>query len=767
MVMKIQTRLRFLGVFAIALHFFVVAMPVNGEAPVAEEEGLGQTKTYRLQDFETDRLWSLDSANNYGIVGFSTAHVTSGKKCMKVRFVSNGRNNTMFRREVDYDLSGAEKLVVDVFNHATEPGVSFGLAFKTRSGGFFETDTWHLAPGWNKALEFYIGRYGMKFGTDSAKWQVERTGVERIMFMVYPGENKDGFLSIDNLRCDSPSVDKSAPPVLVSSGRIPDTVKQFEQVEIAFEFEAESLMREAANDEEFIPRLLPVDLQMRLADPYGSERHIKGFLLAETDAEKGKPATVSYGIRFTPTMPGNWRARVDLKAGKIWVSLLEKRFKCPEDLTARGMIGVDRDDPMFFSFAKGEFFYPIGQNICWAADYEPYFKEIKEYGGNIARVWVCPWNNPVLKKHDSYSIDLESATAWDKVFDLANKYGVYIQLVLAHHGALAGEWDRTSFNAENGGPCVLPQDFWVSWEARKAYRNYLSYVIARWAHHPNLFAWELMNETDLTPRYGDYDIIAWHEEMGKFIKSNDPYNHPVTTSLCNRKGFTALPAVSVIDFTNCHFYDPNVTGRLNQEYLSYKQYNKPYFVGETGRGWQADSDQVDKKGVHLHHALWLAWMTPAAGNALPWWWDTYIEPNNLQYHFAALTAFDKGEDRRGKNYRGWIDSLTQDNKIRAQVQGLVNRNSVFAFIYNLDWVKDPNVMRGKTMLEDGHLIKLEGMLDGKYEMKIFNTYTGKVAGIQHLMCDDGILKIPLPEAPRDFALKVKHAEASDITVSAE
>ena len=76
-------------------------------------------------------------------------------------------------------------------------------------------------------------------------------------------------------------------------------------------------------------------------------------------------------------------------------------------------------------------------------------------------------------------------------------------------------------------------------------------------------------------------------------------------------------------------------------------------------------------------------------------------------------------------------------------------------------------MRGKTMLEDGHLIKLEGMLDGKYEMKIFNTYTGKVAGIQHLMCDDGILKIPLPEAPRDFALKVKHAEASDITVSAE
>jgi len=765
--MKTAVQSRRLGIRVVFLVCLIPALFTCGQGSAEKEDTSTPARMYMLQDFESDWLWSLDSANNYGTVAFSSTHATSGKKSMKVRFVANGRHNTMFRREVDYDLSSVERLVIDVFNHATAPGVKLGLAFKTRDGGFFETVTRSLRPGWNRSFEFRIGKDGMKPATEAAKWQVGRADVERIMFLVYPGENRDGFLSIDNLRCDAPSVDRQVTPVLVSSGNIPDTTRQWRPVELEFEFESESLLMGNEAADELAAPLMPVDIQMRLALPDHGQHLVKGFLMEKKAAEKKKPATVTYGVRFTPTMPGDWYAKVDLKAGKVWKTLQEKSFACTPEPKAPGMIGIDREDPMFFSFANGEFFYPIGQNICWAADYEPYFKAIKQYRGNIARIWICPWNNPLLKKHDFRSIDLESADEWDKVFDLARKSGVYVQLVLSHHGALADEWDRSPFNSENGGPCVLPQDFWVDKDAKQAFKDYLAYVIARWANRPNLFAWELMNEANLTPRYGDHDLISWHREMSKFIRTQDPYDHPVTTSLNKRDSLGELFEGNLVDFTNSHFYAPNVTGRLNQEYVFYKRYNKPYFVGEMGRGWRAESDQVDRNGVHLHHSLWLAWMTPASGNALPWWWDTHIEPNNLQYHFAALTAFGRGQDRRGQNYRGWMKTISQENRSNVQIQGLVNRTSVFAFVYSLDLIKDPNATHRETMLENGHKITLEGMLDGKYKMEIVNTYTGKVVGAQHLSCEDGVLIIPLPEAPGDFALKVRYNGAPGLTVSVE
>jgi hypothetical protein len=50
------------------------------------------------------------------------------------------------------------------------------------------------------------------------------------------------------------------------------------------------------------------------------------------------------------------------------------------------------------------------------------------------------------------------------------------------------------------------------------------------------------------------------------------------------------------------------------------------------------------------------------GACLPWWWDTHIESRNLYGHFAALGAFLKGEDRRGRQMQG--PSQPQQRRVR-------------------------------------------------------------------------------------------------------
>jgi hypothetical protein len=39
------------------------------------------------------------------------------------------------------------------------------------------------------------------------------------------------------------------------------------------------------------------------------------------------------------------------------------------------------------------------------------------------------------------------------------------------------------------------------------------------------------------------------------------------------------------------------------------------------------------------------------GGAMPWWWDSYVDPKNLYYHWRALADFWKGEDLRDGDFQ--------------------------------------------------------------------------------------------------------------------
>jgi len=732
---------------------------LSGCTTTTVPEPPAELRRYLLDDFERDGLWTLDSADNYGLVKYSGEDATRGKSLMRLAFFDNGRGKTMFRREVRYDLGSAGRLWLDVLNPNAGAGVECALAFRTDNGGYYETAAESMSPGWNRDVEFTLDALGMKAGTDLDAWQAHRHKVTRAMILVFPGENEKGSVSVDNLRADVPGVNREVRPHMVRADAPPKLVRRYEPIEISLEFTRESVVDEGAPEP---GTLMPVRLEARLTAPDGEKKVVTGFL-KENDEESG--GNVTYAVRFLADVSGQWGLDFGYVAGRQWRSVSGRGFFCGRSLWGSGKPRIDPDDPRFFSLSSGSFLYPLGQNVCWAADYEPYLKAIYDYDGNFVRVWICSWNNPLLEQDNYRRINLASAKEIDRIFDLARKYHVYVQLVLAQHGSLISDWQRNPFNAENGGPCGLRQDFWVNWKARAAFKRYLRYVVARWSHHPNLFALELVNEADYAERYRNEDIIKWHREMSDYLKRVDPNGNLVTTSVVSHKDLAEVWELPAVDFTTSHLYGKDPAAALERARVFHKGYHKPYFVGEMGLSWRAAGDQIDQKGVHLHHALWLAWMTPTSGNVLPWWWDTHIEPNKLHRHFEALAAYSRGEDRRGRHLRPWSVAVKSGTPTR--IQGLADRVSAYGFVYDPERIEQPDVTPGRGVLPQKHDFEIRGLLDGEYAFQVWDTAKGRVAVQRTATCSDSVLRLVLPASEEDFAFKAKRIGESAIRVSVE
>lgn len=730
-------------------------------APPASAAGAGTAAQYMLDDFEGHRHWTIDSAGNYGTSEYSSRHATQGKQALDVTVFNHGRPNTILRRETQYDFSGVGSMWLDIVNHDSRADLRCSLAFRSRKGSWFETVSRPVGPTGQRDLSFRLDDVGMGPGTDMKLWQAERDDIRRVMVLISLTARERASLTIDNLRTDSPGTGRIAPPEIVSITPLPAELRAWVAAEIEIVITRASLVANAAADD--APTYLShVPLQARAIDPKGNLRVFRSFLKRKDDALDGN---LTFALRFTPDTPGQWKFDIGLAAERRWDVLRELSFICHK-ASGGGFIRVDTKDPRYFSFDSGEPFFPIGQNVCWASDYEPFFKAMQTYGGTIARVWICPWNNPLADVETPGEINLKSAAAIDRMFRIARRYGIYVQLVVAYHGWLGSDWTRNPFSRANGGAAATPQDFWADAGTRHQFMGYLNYVVDRWASEPNLFAWELFNEAELTPRYRDSDIVGWHRQVSEYLKAVDPYNHLITTSVATDGNLVDLWRLPAIDFTTTHVYSPNVTKAITGAGVEQQQVHKPFFITEIGRSTTAEGDQGDPEGRHLHHALWLSWMTPAAGVALPWWWDTYIEPFELYGHFTPIAKFSGGEDRRGRALRQWTDTIDAEGRT-LQVQGLVGRDAVYAFVYDLEPVERPDRKPRNPLMGPGHKLTVEGLIDGVYDAELWNTYSGAISSQSMIRCAGGTLVIPLPANKTDFAIKARLVGDASIRVSVE
>ena len=53
-------------------------------------------------------------------------------------------------------------------------------------------------------------------------------------------------------------------------------------------------------------------------------------------------------------------------------------FTCHRKADRRGFIRRSRYDGRYFEFDDGSFYYPLGQNVCWASNYDHFLEKIQE-----------------------------------------------------------------------------------------------------------------------------------------------------------------------------------------------------------------------------------------------------------------------------------------------------------------------------------------------------------------------------------------------------
>jgi hypothetical protein len=237
----------------------------------------------------------------------------------------------------------------------------------------------------------------------------------------------------------------------------------------------------------------------------------------------------------------------------------------------------------------------------------------------------------------------------DSLFNQALSKDIHMILCLGYHGqfnpimdswGVNDEWQRNPYNIKNGGPCEKPADFFSNEIAKKHYKNYLRYFVARWGYSPVIVSWEFWNEIDIAMRnhnIPEADIVGWHKEMSDYLNSVDPYGHIITTSLSGGD-MPDLWNLKNINLTQIHRYQ--VSNQFVQQTVDFiNKYNKPHIIGEYAISWKGPENDFSNEQYEdeFHNGLWRGLFTPVAMLPLSWWWDFHYDKNQY-FHFKPLAS---------------------------------------------------------------------------------------------------------------------------------
>ena len=300
----------------------------------------------------------------------------------------------------------------------------------------------------------------------------------------------------------------------------------------------------------------------------------------------------------------------------------------------------------------GTLFRGIAENICWESrdnDDSKFFSKLHEQadrfnydvmlpdfaanGGNFVRVWMCSWNFPIDRQRAFNNSRYTETTGYmnasavkrlDDVITLAESLDIKFMLCMG------------------AGDVATDRNFFVSEEAKTRFRNRLRYIVARWGYSPAIGMWEFFNEID-NIQFRDKnnpipaeDIVGWHTEMAKYLKSIDPFGHITTTSISHRD-LAGLNSVPDLDINQKHIY--NATSVIPGTISDYEaRFGKPYVIGEFGREWDWSKnfdDFADEMDADFRRGLWYGIFSPTPVTPMSWWWE-YFENRNMVPYFKAV-----------------------------------------------------------------------------------------------------------------------------------
>jgi hypothetical protein len=389
-----------------------------------------------------------------------------------------------------------------------------------------------------------------------------------------------------------------------------------------------------------------VSVQVTQVDPQGAWTTVDAFWFQDYRQEGGDlvpDGEPGFRARFRPLLPGQHTYSVHaVTPGGQATSPLQALEVEPAETPPQPFVRV-----VDGRFTDG--YLPFGANVCWAASgdvdtLDPYFAAMQAQGLNWTRLWMTHFDGTALEwkageDGGAYCgvgcYNLKAAWRVDRVLQLAERHRLALQLVLQQHSQFEADnwssWADNPWNVANGGPLEDSGEFFTDQEVVRAFDRKLAYLVARNSHSPALLAWEMWNEVDLILG-ADKDVVrAWQRARAQLLHNLDPYRHPVTTSY----GVPGWPGTDQdwdfegFDLIQAHTYLLDYWLSLDLIAKNLAGRGKPLILGEFGIDFLGKKNLNDTKGIHLHNASMLASLLGFTGGAMSWWWDSYLQPNDL------------------------------------------------------------------------------------------------------------------------------------------
>lgn len=539
-----------------------------------------------------------------------------------------------------------------------------------------------------------------------------------------------------------------------------------------------------------------IEVSAEFVAPGGTARRVLAFVARDFERtlvdgrERLTPlGDLGWRLRFTPDEPGSWQWRWRIRTPEgddigAWQDLEVG----PADPDGKGFLRRSPRDARFLEHDDGSAWVAVGENLSWYGargtyDYDQWIERLAAEGVTYIRLWMPSWATSleVLRRNGDGSVALSTLgnyterldRAWqlDYVLDLAARHGIAVMLCIQNHGPFSldnnSEWDDNPYNVANGGPLATPGEFFVDTEARALFRQRLRYLVARWGHATNLLAWELWNEVDLAESPSDEAVVDWHREMAAEIRTLDPYDHLISTSMAEalavRPGLDAVWALDAIDFTQAHRYSfgglrldftqifPRIAARL-------QRFGKPLLFAEAGVDFRGPAETIanDPEGDGFHDLLWAGLFSGGFGSGMTWWWDNVIDPEDQYFHFGPLAELVDGVDFPGEGFVVESANAPGSDSRSARVFTLRGVDTVLVWVKNAQhqwYAPDPVPVAGVD-------VAVTGLAGETWRYRWLDTRGSGEVAAGTVQASGGSLTLAAPTFARDIALRLERVQVS-------
>jgi hypothetical protein len=452
----------------------------------------------------------------------------------------------------------------------------------------------------------------------------------------------------------------------------------------------------------------------------------------------------------------------------------------------KSFVKVSPRDNRYLELGNGKPYIPVGLNVVPSPkpeEFEEVFGIMAENRLNYCRVWLN-YSSFQIEKERTGVFDEAAVNNLELFLKLAYERGIRIKLCLEYFRHIRKdrkEWsDNTIHHTSNGGLFAdingirgtSMVDFMESQKGINHFKQKLLWYKNRFGDDPAIFAWELWNEVNCV---GPMWLWArWtHEVLGE-LKRLFPKNMSLQSlGSFDKQEYRAMYAwLSTLEDNDiaqvhryldlgaewevCHGPVDILAAEAVRELKAFGT-GKPVILAESGAVEPRHSGPFhlypeDTEGILLHDVIWAPFMAGAAGTGQIWYWDRYVRPNNIWWHFArfaeAIDGIDPPAERfeplmiehpelrvyvlRGKK-TVLIWCRDKNNDWRSELQEQIKPERLTGIRINIDseilhWQKRPRPDLIPVLREDA-----------KWKGRTYDPWTGKW---QEAVLDKNTVKLP-------------------------